>query len=573
MRYFVNFLLLFAGISLMMSTSTTGQEIPGYPCYRIVEETFSSAQLLVTNYPDLATLIDAGDSWEKTEPGGNPGYDIYILRLTNSSVIPSNPKPKLIIVSGVHPLDYSPPELSIRFAEYLVGNYGQDADVTWILDYHEIHFIFHANPDGRKKAEQGLYWTKNTNENYCSPTSNYRGANIDRNFEFQWGCCGGSSGDPCGETYRGPTAASEPETQAIQNYIQSTLTDHRPNDLTTAAPDTAPGILLHLQSYSELVMWPWGFGSAPTPNGLELQTLGRKLAFFNGYTPQQASGLYPTDGTLDDFSYGDLGVATFSIFLGTDYFQDCTTFENTIFPDNLNLLIEASKMLRTPYLTPSGPDVININVGVQQADSIQISATINDIMYSSVNGIEPSQNIISAEYYIDVPPWVSQPHPFAFTMNASDGSFDNPVEDVLAMIDVSGYSSGQHTVFFRGQDADSNWGSFSAAFLEISPINDIYEFTTPSDDQHPKVFIHPLPVRLNTNIELHVDSPTLISVEIYDLLGKRVRSITNRVFSSGTHTLLWDSRDEFDSLVTSGVYFLRLLANGKVYNHKMMRIK
>jgi carboxypeptidase T len=568
-----SFFLIYTGINFIICTSVIGQGIPGYPCYRMVEETFASAQLLGTNYPDLATWIDIGDSWEKTEPGGDPGYNIYALRLTNSAVAPANPKPKLIIVNGIHPQDYVPPELALRFAEYLVQNYGQDADISWIFDYHEIHLILHANPDGRKKAEQGLYWAKNTNENYCSPTSNYRGANLDRNFEFQWGCCGGSSGDECNDTYRGPSQASEPETQAIQNYIQSIFTDNRPNDLTSAAPDTTPGILLHLQSNSELVMWPWGFTFSPTPNGTALQTLGRKLAFFNGYTPQQAAVIYPTDGTLSDFSYGDLGVATISIFLGTDYFQDCATFENTILPDNLNLLIEASKMLRTPYLTPSGPDVININVGVQLVDSIQISATINDTAYSNVNGIEPSQNIISAEYYIDVPPWVSQPPPVAFLLTASDGRFDSPVEDVTALIDVSVYSPGRHIVFIRGQDADGNWGSFSAAFIDVSPINDLYEFTTQSNDQHTKVFIHPLPVRLNTNIELHVDSPTLISVEIYDLLGKKVRSITNRVFSAGTHNLLWDSRDEYGSLVTSGVYFLRLLANGKVYNHKMMRIK
>ena len=194
-------------------------------------------------------------------------------------------------------------------------------------------------------------------------------------------------------------------------------------------------------------------------------------------------------------------------------------------------------------------------------------------MYNNANGTEPSQPIMAAEYYIDVPPWLSVPLPASFSMNASDAVFDSPVEDVTALIDVSVYSPGRHIVFIRGQDADGNWGSFSAAFMDISPINDINEFNTQPDDQHPKIFIHPLPVRLNTNIELHVDSPTLISVEIYDLLGKRVRSITNRVFSAGTHNLLWDSRDEFGSLVTTGVYFLRLLANGKVYNHKMMRIK
>ena len=95
-------------------------------------------------------------------------------------------------------------------------------------------------------------------------------------------------------------------------------------------------------------------------------------------------------------------------------------FENTILPDNFSLLIAAAKMVRTPYLTPSGPEVINLNVGEQQSGTIQLSATINDTMYNNTNGIEPSQHITAAEYYIDAPPWLSEPLPVAFSMNASD---------------------------------------------------------------------------------------------------------------------------------------------------------
>ena len=51
--------------------------------------------------------------------------------------------------------------------------------------------------------------------------------------------------------------------------------------------------------------------SAPAPNGTALQTLGRKFAYFNGHTPEQSYGLYPTDGTSDGVSYGELGVAAF----------------------------------------------------------------------------------------------------------------------------------------------------------------------------------------------------------------------------------------------------------------------
>jgi hypothetical protein len=442
--------------------------IPGYPCYRTVEETYATAQSLVTNYPNLATWIDAGDSWEKTEPGGNPGYDMMVLRLTNANV--PGPKAKLFVMTAIHAREYATAELNTRFAEYLVYNYGLDPDVTWILDYHEIHLLLMSNPDGRKHAETGLYWRKNTNENYCSPTSNDRGADLNRNFEFQWGCCGGSSGSQCSETYRGPSPASEPETQAVQNYVRSEFPDQRGPDLGDPAPADAMGIFLDIHSYSELVLWPWGFTYQTAPNATALQTLGRKFAYFNNYWPEQAIGLYPTDGTTDDFGYGDLGLAAYTFEIGTSFFQSCSSFENTIVPGNLPALLYAAKATSLPYMLPAGPDALDVAVSPEEVlpgQPLQLTAMIDDTRYSNSNGTEPTQNIAAAEYYIDVPPWVTTTTPVAYPMVASDGSFDETSEAVEAAVDTSGLAGGRHILFVRGQDAAGNWGPVSAVFLEI----------------------------------------------------------------------------------------------------------
>jgi PKD repeat protein len=442
--------------------------IPGYPCYRTVEETYATAQAIATAHPDLATWIDVGDSWEKVTPGGAPGYDMMVLRLTNANV--PGPKPKLFVMTAIHAREYTTAELNTRYAEYLVDNYGIDPDVTWLLDYHEIHLMLQSNPDGRKKAETGLLWRKNTNENYCGATSNDRGADLNRNYPFQWGCCGGSSGNPCSETYRGPSPASEPETQVVLDYIRSEFPDQRPDDLVTPAPDDAMGIFLDIHSYSQLVIWPWGFTYTTPPNSAGLQTLGRKLAFFNGYEPDQAIGLYTTDGTTDDTAYGELGVAAYTFELGTSFFQDCSTFENIILPDNLPALLYAAKAARTPYMTPAGPDALAVTAnpaGATAGDPVHLSATIDDTRYNNQNGSEPTQSIAAAEYYVDVPPWVTTTTPISYPMSAVDGAFNETIEDVEATLDTTGLSSGRHTIFVRAQDAAGNWGVVSAAFLYI----------------------------------------------------------------------------------------------------------
>ena len=117
-----------------------------------------------------------------------------------------------------------------------------------------------------------------------------------------------------------------------------------------------------MHSFSELVLWPWGFGSQLAPNSTALQTLGRRFAWFNDYYPEQSIGLYPTDGTTDDFAYGELGLAAYTFELGTSFFQDCGTFENTILPDNLQALLYAAKTSRTPYITPAGPDTLAVSL-------------------------------------------------------------------------------------------------------------------------------------------------------------------------------------------------------------------
>jgi carboxypeptidase T len=454
---------------------TTG--IPNYPCYRTVEETFATAESIAANHPDLATWTDEGNSWEKENSLG--GYDMKVLRLTNSAI--AGPKPKIFLTSDIHAREYTTAELVTRLAEYLVDNYGTDADATWMLDHHEIHMMLHANPDGRKQAETGLSWRKNTNDNYCTFWPNSRGADLNRNFEFKWNCCGGSSDNECDPTYHGLYAASEPETDAVQDYVFAQFLDQRgPND-DDAAPDYATGLYIDVHSHGRLVLWPWGWTPDPSPNATQLQTLGRKFAYFNGHEPKQGYGLYPTDGTTTTFTYGELGIASYTFELGTEFFEDCSYFENNILNGNTLALLYAIKVARTPYMTPAGPEAINlaldISSSVPSGTIVTLSATMDDTRYNNSNGTEPSQNIAAAEYYVDVPPWVTDPTPVAIPMSPSDESLDSTVEAVEAAIDTTGWSEEQHIVFVRGQDADGNWGPFSAIFLiiENQPCNDSSE--------------------------------------------------------------------------------------------------
>ncbi len=455
----------------MIANDVSIQAIPGFSCYETVEDTFAAAQGFVSTYPNLAEWIDVGNSWEKAN--GLGGYDINVLKLTNKST--GGNKPILFINSAIHAREYATAPLNLDFARWLLEGYDNDADATWILDHHEVHLMLQTNPDGRKRAETGISWRKNTNQNFCGPGGNRRGVDLNRNFTFSWNSTNGvgSSGNACSATYRGPSAGSEPETQALEGYVRSLWPDRRGPRRNDAAPANTSGIHIDIHSFSELVLWPWGDVNSAAPNGTALQTLGRKFAFFNGYSPQQSIGLYPTDGTTDSVSYGELGVPAYTFELGTRFFQECSTYENTILPDNLPALIYAAKVVRTPYITPAGPDTINVSLsngasgnGVPAGSNVTVNATASDTRFNNSNGSESTQNISAAEYYIDTPPWESGAS--ANALSANDGAFNERNEGISASIDTSGLSIGKHIVFVRSRDANGNWGAVSAEFLNIT---------------------------------------------------------------------------------------------------------
>lgn len=454
------------------------KSIPGFSCYRTVEETLSSIDNLIAAHPNLASKIDIGDTWEKVTAGGDPGYDLVVLKLTNSAV--AGPKPKMFAMTAIHAREYTTAELNTRFAEWLVNGYGVDPEATWLLDHNEFHLLLQSNPDGRKKAETGLSWRKNTNTAYCGATSNSRGADLNRNFPFHWGGPGAST-SACNETYRGASSASEPETQAVVAYVRSIFPDLRPDDTTTPAPDTTQGLFLDIHSFSQLVLWPWGDTTTLAPNSAALEMLGRRVAWFNGYDPQQSVGLYATSGTTDDSAYGPLGVPAYTIELGVAFFEDCASFESSTYPHNVDALRYAARTLWAPYKLPFGPDAVEIAATpdlVVAGDTVRINARVDDSRLNRTAqpqaGAPPpptTQNVASARAFVDLMPWESGA--VARAMTASDGSFNSGSEAVQLDLDTTGLSSGRHLVYVQGVDTAGDAGPPNAVFIEVAQANEI----------------------------------------------------------------------------------------------------
>jgi murein tripeptide amidase MpaA len=183
-------------------------------------------------------------------------------------------------------------EILLYFMRYLTNNYGTDPVVTDIVDNRELWFVPIINPDGYERnrltnPDGGGMWRKNRRNN----GGGVYGVDLNRNFGYMWGYDNiGSSPYPSSETYRGTAPFSEPETQAVRDFINS-------HDFVTA---------LNYHSYSNLYVYPWGYVLKYPEDYWIYKEVGDSMSAYNGYI--SAPGwvtLYTTNGDADDWDYGD----------------------------------------------------------------------------------------------------------------------------------------------------------------------------------------------------------------------------------------------------------------------------
>lgn len=270
------------------------------PGYKNVEQIEADLKALAAKYPDIAKLEDFGDSWEKGH--GKPGHDLYVLKIGRGDL---KEKPGVIFLGNHHAREIVTPEIVLNLAHLLLEGYGKDPELTAAVDNRAIYLVPTVNPDGHVLAEQGNDWRKNANTTLDnSPFSDGPygpGIDLNRNYGYKWGGAGASA-RPSDPTFRGPSAFSEPETMAVRDLIKSRKFDY----------------LMTYHSFSNLVLWPWGFQNAPPPDK-RLPAVGMKLAELSKYKGQQSKDLYMTAGDTTDWAFGELGILSYTIEIGSYY--------------------------------------------------------------------------------------------------------------------------------------------------------------------------------------------------------------------------------------------------------------
>jgi hypothetical protein len=285
-----------AAPSSLGTQSTEGDvSIQDFPsrdaAYHNYAEAMAEVDAIVARFPAIASKTVIGRSFQNR--------DIVAVKISDN-VGTDEAEPEVLYDSQHHAREHLTVEMAVYLLHLFADNYSTDARIKSIVDSREIWIIPTVNPDGSEfDVATGSYrsWRKNRQPNAGSANV---GTDLNRNYSYNWGCCGGSSTNTASETYRGPSAFSAPETRVFRDFVNSRVKG--------GVQQIKANMDFH--TYSELVLWPYGYTTANTATGLTVDqnntfaTLGRRMAQTNGYTAEQSSDLYITDGDSLDWMWG-----------------------------------------------------------------------------------------------------------------------------------------------------------------------------------------------------------------------------------------------------------------------------
>jgi carboxypeptidase T len=278
-----NFLAEFAGAE--------AAALAGYHSAASLEQ---DLQALANAHPQIAELRQIGRSVEN-----RPIWGLRIGERKGSAR-------KLLFMGCHHAREWIAVEVPYLLADHLLNNANQSPVKEWLAK-GEIWVVPMVNPDGHEFSRTSdRLWRKNRRKN---PDGSF-GVDPNRNYGYMWGTLNinTSSQVPSDDTYVGPKAFSEPETQAVRDLV---------------ACERFRGVITY-HSYSQLILHPWGYTNQPIADAADrtkMEKLGKRMQQLikpvhnKTYVSQKSSQLYRTAGDTTDWTYGTYGIPSFTIEL------------------------------------------------------------------------------------------------------------------------------------------------------------------------------------------------------------------------------------------------------------------
>uniref|UniRef100_A0A8B9KXX7 Carboxypeptidase A2 n=1 Tax=Astyanax mexicanus TaxID=7994 RepID=A0A8B9KXX7_ASTMX len=248
-----------------------------------VRNSFIQISILAA-HANLVSKVHIGFSYENRP--------MYVLKFSTGG----NKRPAIWIDAGIHAREWVSTASAVWMANKMATDYGVDPSVTSLLGRMDVYLMVVTNPDGYAYTHtSNRMWRKTRSINAGSVC---RGVDPNRNWDAGFGGPGASK-NPCSDSYHGPSAQSEIE---VKNVV----------DLVKNHGNFKAFISIH--SYSQLLMYPYGYSCNNIPDQAELGTVGRSAvqALSSLYGTSYRVGsicriIYQASGGSIDWSY-DIGI-------------------------------------------------------------------------------------------------------------------------------------------------------------------------------------------------------------------------------------------------------------------------
>ncbi|MBS1638245.1 MAG: immune inhibitor A [Bacteroidetes bacterium] len=256
--------------------------------YYTYQEMLNILDTMVSKFPNLVTARMPIDTFHSIEH--RPIWWLKISDNPNSN----EPEPQIIYTALHHAREPASLSQMIYYMYYLLENYNSNPDIKALIDNTEMYFVPCVNPDGyiynqTTNPGGGGMWRKNRRNN----GDGTMGVDLNRNYGFHWAYDNvGSSPTTSSDTYRGASAFSEPEIQAIQWFD----TQHQFR------------ISVNYHTYGNDLIYPWGYiANLYTPDSAVFVNHTHLMTSLNHFVTGTGNQTvqYVTNGDSDDWGYGE----------------------------------------------------------------------------------------------------------------------------------------------------------------------------------------------------------------------------------------------------------------------------
>ena len=276
-----------------------------------------------------------------------------------------------------------------------------------------------------------------------------------------------------------------------------------------------------------------------------------------------------------------------------------TAYFKSGIPGDIDYLLITQDSLLTPLsLNPSGDMLSFHGPGMEYVETIIFGDSTNCTITAPMPLQSICLDIYNGFYYLDKTPTLGAPNDYLNATGILEGYVTNLAGDTLQNVRISrkfgspiytnssGYFSIEEPAileelvfhktpypdgYLRQQIWPDSVQTIHVVIESLVNIDKMQYSQLASDFQLFQNY--PNPFNSGTTLEFYLPYSDIVELNIFDMLGRKIKSMLGADCTGGWYRLFWDGKDDRGNDVASGIYIYRLTADNRVINRKMLLLR